>query len=61
MAALPSDELREQGNDAFRSGDFLKAAAAYTRALKVDPGNAVLYRRAGAGWGRGGGSSAGMS
>lgn len=42
MAAV--DDLREQGNEAFRNGDFLKAAAAYTRALKADPNSAVLYR-----------------
>ena len=42
MAAM--DDLREQGNAAFRNGDFLKAAAAYTRAIKSDPSNSVLYR-----------------
>lgn len=41
MAA--TDDFREQGNVAFRNGDFLKAAAAYTRAIKADPGNAILY------------------
>jgi hypothetical protein len=41
-----SEELREQGNSAFRSGDYLQAAAAYTRALRVTPSSAVLYRSA---------------
>jgi hypothetical protein len=44
MAAVVADVLREQGNEAFRSGDFLKAAAAYTRAIKASPDCAVLYR-----------------
>ncbi|KAI8464222.1 MAG: hypothetical protein J3K34DRAFT_526386 [Monoraphidium minutum] len=36
-------ELREQGNAAFRSGDYLRAAAAYTKAIKAEPDSAVLY------------------
>ena len=43
MAAV-AEQLREQGNNEFRSGDFLKAAATYTRALKADPNNVLLYR-----------------
>jgi hypothetical protein len=41
-----TDGLREQGNAEFRNGDFLKAAATYTRAIKTNPGSAVLYRLA---------------
>lgn len=39
-----AEALREAGNAEFRSGDYLKAAATYTRALKADPSCAVLYR-----------------
>eukprot|EP00803_Ostreobium_quekettii_P006900 evm.model.scf_1013.2 EVM.evm.TU.scf_1013.2 scf_1013:16807-22244(+) len=35
--------LRQRGNDAFKKGDYLRAAATYTRAIKEDPENAVLY------------------
>lgn len=41
---------REQGNAAFKDGQrgvpgaYLRAAALYTRAIKEEPTNAVLYR-----------------
>lgn len=31
------------GNEHFKSGDYLKAAACYTKAIKSDPANHVLY------------------
>lgn len=34
--------LKDQGNDMFRKGDYLKAAALYTKAIKEQP-TAVLY------------------
>lgn len=37
-------EFREQGNALFKEGDFLRAAAAYTKAIKQEPHNHVLYR-----------------
>uniref|UniRef100_A0A7R9Z794 Uncharacterized protein n=1 Tax=Chlamydomonas euryale TaxID=1486919 RepID=A0A7R9Z794_9CHLO len=40
---MTSDDLKAQANAEFQSGSFLKAAAAYTKAIKVDPQNAVLY------------------
>lgn len=45
MAAAPSAaDLKDQGNERFNKGDFLKAAALYSQAIKLDPENAVLYR-----------------
>ena len=34
---LPNDlaALKDEGNDYFRGGDFLKAASAYTKAIKA--------------------------
>lgn len=40
-------ELKEQGNKLFKEGEYLHAAAAYTKAIKKDPANPVLYR-----WGK---------
>jgi len=37
-------ELKEQGNRLFKEGEYLHAAAAYTKAIKQDPQCAVLYR-----------------
>ena len=37
-------DLKEEGNKLFKEGDFLHAAAAYTKAIKQDPKNSVLYR-----------------
>ena len=36
--------FKQLGNEEFRKGAYLKAAALYTRGLKLDPGNAVLLR-----------------
>lgn len=38
--------LRDDGNTEFRQGNWLKAAALYTKAIKADPESAVLYRYA---------------
>ncbi|CAM0949047.1 unnamed protein product [Alopecurus aequalis] len=35
--------LKDQGNEQFKSGSYLKAAALYTQAIKLDPDNAALY------------------
>ncbi|XAR49069.1 hypothetical protein NMG60_11032115 [Bertholletia excelsa] len=35
--------LKDQGNEFFKSGNYLKAAALYTQAIKQDPSNATLY------------------
>lgn len=37
------DENKALGNEHFKGGDFLKAAACYTKAIKSDPANHVLY------------------
>ncbi|KAK9787259.1 hypothetical protein WJX73_006305 [Symbiochloris irregularis] len=39
----PADTLKDQGNREFKAGNWLKAAAIYTRAIKDDPENSVLY------------------
>lgn len=36
--------LKDQGNEFFKSGKYLKAAALYTQAIKKDPSNPTLYR-----------------
>ena len=36
--------LKDQGNEQFKSGNYLKAAALYTRAIKLDSDNPTLYR-----------------
>lgn len=36
--------LKEQGNEFFKAGNYLKAAALYTQAIKKDPSNPTLYR-----------------
>ncbi|MCO5560023.1 hypothetical protein L7F22_013629 [Adiantum nelumboides] len=35
--------LKDQGNSLFKAGNFLKAAALYTQAIKADSSNATLY------------------
>ncbi|GMH44069.1 hypothetical protein BSKO_12003 [Bryopsis sp. KO-2023] len=40
MSAL---ELKEEGNNEFKQGNYLKAAAVYTKGIKIDPKNAVFY------------------
>jgi hypothetical protein len=37
-------QLKDEGNELFRQGNYLKAAAIYTKAIKEEPQNAVLYR-----------------
>lgn len=44
MAETTELSLKDQGNKLFQEGNFLKAAAVYTQAIKQDPDNAVLYR-----------------
>lgn len=39
----PDSSLKDQGNALFKVGNYLKAAAVYTRAIKADPSNATLY------------------
>ncbi|KAF7070529.1 hypothetical protein CFC21_076040 [Triticum aestivum] len=36
-------ELKDQGNEQFKSGNYLKAAALYTQAIKLDSDNPTLY------------------
>ena len=43
-APSPSAALKDEGNTNFKAGNFLKAAALYTQAIKKDPENAALYR-----------------
>eukprot|EP00897_Mesotaenium_endlicherianum_P009467 jgi/Mesen1/8549/ME000484S07937 len=38
-----SSSLKDQGNAFFKSGNYLKAAAIYTQAIKNDPQNHALY------------------
>eukprot|EP00268_Persea_americana_P021905 TRINITY_DN2179_c0_g1_i1.p1 TRINITY_DN2179_c0_g1~~TRINITY_DN2179_c0_g1_i1.p1 ORF type:complete len:328 (-),score=56.19 TRINITY_DN2179_c0_g1_i1:545-1528(-) len=35
--------LKDQGNEFFKTGNYLKAAALYTQAIKQDPSNPTLY------------------
>ncbi len=39
-----SAALKDQGNEQFKAGNYLKAAALYTQAIKLDPDNPTLYR-----------------
>lgn len=41
--AKMEQSLKDQGNEFFKSGNYLKAAALYTQAIKQDPNNATLY------------------
>ena len=38
-----ADKLKAEGNAFFKASDFLKAAATYAKAIKVDPKNHILY------------------
>jgi len=38
-----NDTFKSEGNRFFSLGDFVKAVAAYNKAIKADPANAVLY------------------
>jgi tetratricopeptide (TPR) repeat protein len=42
-AVTLSSSFREQGNDEYRKGNYLKAAANYTKAIKEEPEAAALY------------------
>ncbi|XP_022959010.1 RNA polymerase II-associated protein 3-like [Cucurbita moschata] len=35
--------LKDKGNEFFKAGNYLKAAALYTQAIKLDPSNHALY------------------
>lgn len=35
--------LKDQGNEFFKAGNYLKAAALYTQAIKLEPNNPTLY------------------
>ncbi|XP_010522519.1 PREDICTED: STI1-like protein [Tarenaya hassleriana] len=35
--------LKDKGNELFKAGNYLKAAALYTQAIKLDPSNPALY------------------
>lgn len=39
-----AEDLKQEGNVHFKNGNFLKAAGLYTRAIKADPENVLLYR-----------------
>lgn len=41
--SAPTSSFREQGNDEYRKGNYLKAAANYTKAIKEEPELAALY------------------
>merc|ERR1719454_1678137 len=41
--AAQTDEHKAQGNEHFKAGEYLKAAASYTKAIKAAPDNHVLY------------------
>lgn len=44
MAESKTDvSLKDQGNEFFKAGNYLKAAAIYTQAIKKDPSNPTLY------------------
>ena len=38
------ESLKDQGNSEFKAENYLKAAALYTKAIKAEPNNSVLYR-----------------
>ena len=40
---MSAAEFKEEGNKYFKDEDYLKAAASYTKAIKADPQNHVLY------------------
>ncbi len=44
MADAGVDALKAEANAEFAKESYLKAAALYTKAIKIDPTNAVLYR-----------------
>ncbi|KAM1066911.1 hypothetical protein ACFX2J_021998 [Malus domestica] len=38
-----AESLKDKGNEQFKAGNYLKAAALYTQAIKQDPNNPTLY------------------
>lgn len=44
MSEQNAQGLKDQGNSDFKKGNYLKAAAAYTKGIKLEPENAVFYR-----------------
>lgn len=46
MAGAGEDaaSLKDQANAAFKEQQYLRAAVLYTKAIKLDPQNAVLFR-----------------
>uniref|UniRef100_A0A9I9D7K3 Stress-induced-phosphoprotein 1 n=1 Tax=Cucumis melo TaxID=3656 RepID=A0A9I9D7K3_CUCME len=40
---VPEPSLKDKGNEFFKAGNYLKAAALYTQAIKLDPSNHALY------------------
>lgn len=42
-SATPGDAEKNAGNAHFKAGDYLKAAASYTKAIKLEPTNHVFY------------------
>lgn len=49
-ARMPEEEIavgeqfKKEGNQFFAAGDYVRAVAAYNKAIKADPENGVLYR-----------------
>ncbi|KAJ0035366.1 hypothetical protein Pint_24748 [Pistacia integerrima] len=43
MAEAEETSLKDKGNEFFKAGNYLKAAALYTQAIKQDPSNPTLY------------------
>lgn len=41
--AGPGEAFKDEGNAFFKAGEHLKAAAAYTKAIKAEPNNHVFY------------------
>ena len=41
---MSAEDLKQEGNALYKQGLYLKAAAIYTSAIKLDKNNGVLYR-----------------
>ena len=41
---MSAEDLKQEGNALYKQGLYLKAAATYTSAIKLDKENGVLYR-----------------
>ena len=44
VEAKPPKSHKDQGNEYYKAEQWLKAAACYTKGIKEEPGNTVLYR-----------------